>query len=203
MRRKRGIFQGVSLSPLLFVISLIPMTFILRKVKAGYEVRKAGPTINHLLYMDDLKLFGKTEKQHDTLMNTVYIFSEDIRMEFGISKCRVLVMKEGKLIHSEGLEIQSGDRIKEIEADKGYKYLGILEAGDIKDTETKEKIRSEYVRRVKKILKSHLYSRNVVTAINSRAVSIIGNSAGIIGWTEKELRDLDRKTIKLYVPQKR
>ena len=35
------------------------MSFILRKVKAGYEVRIAGSTINHLLYMDDLKLFGK------------------------------------------------------------------------------------------------------------------------------------------------
>ena len=137
VRIKRGIFQGDSLSPLLFVISLIPMSFILRKVKAGYEVRKAGPTINHLLYMDDLKLFGKTEKQLDSLMNTVRIFSEDIRMEFGISKCGVLVMKKGKLIHSEGIEIPSGDRIKEIDADNGYKYLGILEADDIKDTEMK------------------------------------------------------------------
>ena len=59
------------------------------------------------------------------------------------------------------------------------------------------KIRSEYVRRVKKILKSHLNSRNVVTGINSRAVSIIRYSAGIIEWTEKELKDLDRKTRKL------
>ena len=45
-------------------------------------------------------------------------------MEFGISKCGVLVMKKGKLIHSEGIEIPSGDRIKEIDADDGYKYLG-------------------------------------------------------------------------------
>ena len=118
-------------------------------------------------------------------------------MEFCISKCGVLVMKKGKLIHSEGIEMPSGDRIKEIDADNGYKYLGILEADDIKDTEMKEKIRSEYVWRVKKILKSHLNSRNVVTAINSRAVSIIRYSARIIGWAEKELKDLDRKTRKL------
>ena len=37
----------------------------------------------------------------------------------------------------------------------------------------------------------------MVTAIHSRAVSIIRYSAGIIGWTEKEQKDLDRKTRKL------
>ena len=56
---KREIFQGNSLSLLLFVICLIPLSFILRKVNAGYQFRKGGPTVNHLLYMDDLKLFAK------------------------------------------------------------------------------------------------------------------------------------------------
>ena len=34
---QRGIFQGDSLSPLLFVLSVIPLTLILRKVAAPYE----------------------------------------------------------------------------------------------------------------------------------------------------------------------
>ena len=33
----RGIFQGDSLSPLLFVSAMIPLTRILRKSKPGYE----------------------------------------------------------------------------------------------------------------------------------------------------------------------
>ena len=37
---RRGIFQGDSLSPLLFVICLIPMSLMLRKVKAGYSFGK-------------------------------------------------------------------------------------------------------------------------------------------------------------------
>ena len=34
----RGIFQGDSLSPLLFVLCMMPMSLVLRKVKAGYEL---------------------------------------------------------------------------------------------------------------------------------------------------------------------
>ena len=33
---KRGIFQGDSLSPLLFVLSMVPLSLILRKVNAYY-----------------------------------------------------------------------------------------------------------------------------------------------------------------------
>ena len=56
---QRGIFQGDSLSPLLFIICLIPLSLILRNVKAGFEFRKSGPSSNHLLYMDDVKLLEK------------------------------------------------------------------------------------------------------------------------------------------------
>ena len=37
---RRGIFQGDSLSPLLFVLALIPLSLVLRKVKAGYDLGK-------------------------------------------------------------------------------------------------------------------------------------------------------------------
>ena len=43
--------------------------------------------------MDDLKLFGKSYEQIDSLMQTVHTFTMDIGMEFGIKKCGVLVLK--------------------------------------------------------------------------------------------------------------
>ena len=53
----RGIFQGDSFSPLLFVIALIPLTHVLWEAKMGYQLEKNGPKISHMLFMDDLKLF--------------------------------------------------------------------------------------------------------------------------------------------------
>ena len=51
---KQGIFQD-SLSPLVFVLALIPVSLILRKVKGVYEFSESKEKINHLLFVDDLK----------------------------------------------------------------------------------------------------------------------------------------------------
>ena len=56
---RRGIFQGDTLSPLLFVVAMIPLTLLLRKEKMGYSFGETGQKINHLLFMDDLKLYGR------------------------------------------------------------------------------------------------------------------------------------------------
>ena len=58
---RRGIFQGDSLSPLLFCIALIPLTNELNRAHCGYQVHGTERKISHLLYMDDLKLLGRNE----------------------------------------------------------------------------------------------------------------------------------------------
>ena len=109
---KRGIFQGDSLSPLLFVLCMIPLSLILRKASAGYEFKGKRAKINHLLFMDDLKQFGKTQDQIDSLIKTVYLFSSDIGTVFGIAKCGVVIMKRGKLVECNGVELPNGEVIK-------------------------------------------------------------------------------------------
>ena len=79
-------------------------------------------------------------------MKTVRIYSEDVRMEFGIGKCGMLIVEKGKLVHTEGIEFPCGEKIKEIDRDSGYKYLGILEADDTKDFEMKETLTTKYIR---------------------------------------------------------
>ena len=81
----RVIFQDDSSSPLLFVIYMIPLTHVLGKAKARYTLG-GGEIINHLLLLDDLKLYGKSENKIKGLVSTVEVFSQDLDMEFGIKR---------------------------------------------------------------------------------------------------------------------
>ena len=100
---KRGIFQGDPLSPLVFVLALIPLSLILRKAKAAYEFLESKEKVNHLLYMDDLKLYSRSENGLGSLVQAVRVFSEDIGIEFGIERCAMLVMEKGRIVKSVGI----------------------------------------------------------------------------------------------------
>ena len=119
---RRGIFEGDSLSPFLFVIRMVPLSLILRKAKFHYVFSDKKARINHFLFMDNLKLFAKLNDQIDSLVNRVYRFSEDIGMEFGTQKRRLFVLKRGKVkkVNSRGLNLPNGKFMKTID-EKGYK----------------------------------------------------------------------------------
>ena len=71
--------------------------------------------INHLLFMDDLKLYWNSKKEAERVSNTVNIFLKDIAMEFGTSKCAHVTMKVGKLVSVDLTELSPGEVIPELE----------------------------------------------------------------------------------------
>jgi hypothetical protein len=66
-----GIFQGDSISPLLFCICLIPLTQQLNMLNTGYEEHTTKTKISRLLYVDDLKLIAKLEEELQKEIQTV------------------------------------------------------------------------------------------------------------------------------------
>lgn len=87
------------------------MLLVLREVKAKYQLRDLWEQVNHLLFMDDLKLYSHNEKQIVTIVNTVQNFSKDIRMRIGITMCLPLIKKRCIISRSEGVQLPMNDVI--------------------------------------------------------------------------------------------
>ena len=138
LKIQRCIIQRDALSPLLFLIAMMPFNHILRKCTAGYKLSKSQEKVNPIIYMDGIKLFAKNEKELKTLIQTVRIYSQDIRKELGVEKCTMLIMISGKRHITEGVKQPNQVVIRTLGEKETYKYLGILEADTIQQQEMKE-----------------------------------------------------------------
>jgi hypothetical protein len=155
----RGILQGDSLSPLLFCTALIPLTTELNRSKCGYQVYGTERKINNLLYMDDLKLIGRSEEELRNEIKIVKTFSDDIKMKFGLEKCARIYLKNGTVYRKEHIGNTMENEIKELEPMKAYKHLGVAENHNIEHKNEKEKLKKEYVRRLGLILNTELSAK--------------------------------------------
>lgn len=104
-------------------------------------------------------------------------------------------MKRGNIARCEEPELPDGEVMKDVEQE-GYTCLGKIELDKIKENKMKEKIISEYKRRLRLSIKSELNGRNKITAMNTWVVAIFRHGAGILFWEGCELKGLDRATRK-------
>jgi hypothetical protein len=105
------------ISSLLFCIGLTPSQKQLNKLNTGYEEHTTKTKVSHLLHMDDLKLIGKTGEELQKQMQRVRTYSDDIHMEFRLDKCANIVLKKGKLVHSQNLILDNRE-IQQLEQGK-------------------------------------------------------------------------------------
>ena len=71
----------------------MPPNHVLRKCAGGYKLSKSQEKINHLKYMDDIKLCEKWKRIGNPKMR---IYSQNVGMEFSIEKCTMLIIKSEK-----------------------------------------------------------------------------------------------------------
>ena len=143
-----------------------------------------------------LNYLQRIKKEQETFIHAVRIYSQDIRMEFGIEKCAKLVMKSGKGHMTDGMKLPNHVKIKTHGEKETYEYLGILEAVTIKQVEMKDKIRKEYIR-TRKQLEPKFSSRNFIKGMNTWAVPIIKYSVPFRKWTRNEFKQMNQRTRKL------
>ena len=83
--------------------------------------------ISYLMNMDDIKSFVKNEKELESLIQNIIIFSKDIQMEFGIEKYTMLIIKREKRKAIKGIELLKQGSIRLFEK-QNYKYPGRFDA---------------------------------------------------------------------------
>ena len=117
-------------------------------------------------------------------------------MEFGLDRCANASFQRGKKVSVEGIPLNDNQVIQDLDQAETYKYLGMEEGEGVQHHKMKVKIRKEYKRRIKLVLKSEQNARNKITAINTLAVPVILYNYGVIDWKLDEIQDLDRMTRK-------
>ena len=198
-----GLFQGDSLSPLLFCLAILLLSHALRKLD-GYRIRcsTVKTSITHMLYMDDLKLYAESSAALTKALSVVDRVGSAVGMKLGLTKCGVAHMQKGKVLPGpENPSTEPDDSIKCLSDKDTYRYLGVEQLFTANDKKVKDSVIAEYRKRLHKIWGSQLNSRHKVDAINTLALSLLRYRFVTVKWTRRELRDLDvltRKVLRRY-----
>ena len=119
MKTQRGMFQGDVLSPLLFHV-IQPHT---QEIQT-YEIAGKDQSSN---IHDDIKLFVKKEKELETVIQAVRIYSLNMGKEFGIEKCAKQTIKSGKLRNEWNYRIKKKNQNAQRKGN--LQILGNIESG--------------------------------------------------------------------------
>ncbi|KAI4290877.1 hypothetical protein PAPHI01_0151 [Pancytospora philotis] len=179
---ERGILQGDTLSPLLFALCMDPLSRSLNGAFPMIAIDSGeGRThsINHLLFMDDLKLFATSEDNLAKLADEMRAFFQAIGLEMNREKSATnSAVCEGFAELLEGAA--------------GYKYLGIIEdKTGVPKRECFEKVRAELLARVERLCKTRLNARHLFHAINEHALSLTNYYVGVLRLEPRDFEELD------------
>jgi hypothetical protein len=94
-------------------------------------------------------------------MQTAKIFNDDSYMEFRLDTCAEIVLKKGKLVHLQNFIRDTSREIQDLEQRK----TGSEESEGMQHQKVKERLKKDYIMRLRMILKSQLNYKNKITEI--------------------------------------
>ncbi|XP_065891739.1 uncharacterized protein [Dysidea avara] len=197
---KRGLFQGDSLSPLLFCLCISPITSMLNDLN-GYKCLHVEEPITHIFYMDDLKLFANTPETIEEMFTMVDEGSKAVGMSLGLRKCGVAHMEKGKRKFIGHLTLDGERQIQEVKQGGSYRYLGIAQVFAPITLTTKYRLRRKFLGRQRAVWRSLLNAKQKAISTNTWATAVFRYYFGILRWGTSELDRLDctvRRTISRF-----
>ena len=92
------------------------------------------------------------------------------------------------MTNGDGIALLNKTKMKGLKEGDSYKYFGVIQADGTEHQEMKEKIKIEYYRQVRNILETKLNGGNIITGINTWAISLLRYSAAFLYWTGAGIR---------------
>ncbi|GIX62783.1 reverse transcriptase homolog [Babesia caballi] len=168
---ERGILQGDSLSPLLFVLCMDPLSRRLRQLYPSVQIRTSDSRefgTNHLLYIDDLKLLAKDED----VMQKMTKETEEYLTHIGL-----IINRDKSATNSS----RCADTARLLEGPETYKYLGITETRYSSVSRGMySRICEEIKKRVNMLLDTDLSAKNLFRAVNQYALTVPNYYIGVV-----------------------
>ena len=90
------------------------------------------------------------------------------------------------------------DEMEAMNEDDMYRYLGHMQAKQIKHAQMKQKLGEEYLNCTKSILKTKLNGKNTIKAINTYVTPVLTFSFRMVKWTPTDLQNLQTKMRTLH-----
>ena len=183
-------------------IKTIQTTTLLKSVRMVRRVLEIWRDLLSLTPMKDyqltlcenLKGIWQKWKRIGILIQSVRIYSDDIRIAFGIKEMWHANNEKGKTIN-DGRNRTTKSRKNQNTWRKGnLQILGNIERGhhQICGNERKN-LKKEYHSKTRKLLKIKPHSRNIIKEINTWVVPLVRYSGPFLKWTREELQQIEQR----------
>ena len=143
-----GVLQGDCLSLLLFILSVNPLSFLLKNLP-GNKIRepgKRGMSISHLFFVDDLRTYASDKKGMELQLDLISQFTRDISMLFGSDKCAYLNIERGNQKSLGKFLTLVKTKLAEPTEGECYKYVGQDENTGYSDVFNKKRVKKEHMK---------------------------------------------------------
>ena len=194
---KRGIYQGDTLSPLLFIMCVSPMSSKLRTLPGHKLAKPLDISISHGVFIDDLKLYPSSERQQGIKLALTHQMMDNMGLTMAAKKTKTITMVRGKRVEkNEGLQLVD-DVVTEDLGDNLYKFLGVDEPEQQENKVVLKKAETEVIRRVSVILDTPMSDDSKISAINIFALPVLTYFLPVIYFSLEDLNEIDLKIKRL------
>lgn len=194
---RNGLLQGDSLSPLLFCLSVAPITFALNEKIPPVATTGGHLKVNHQFYVDDLKVYARSEEKLNLALEIVEETSSSLGLKMNARKSAKAFYRIRPSPDARMQDRECG-RLPVLGSPSTYKYLGIEQLISREPSVALKRVREKFLKRAELIFSSELTIGQMVNAYNCIAVPVVRycyqNTAGgsrKFSGAMKEARKLD------------